>query len=355
MRVLELISSLDVGGAEIALANRLRFAPEHIRTAVAHGPPVGPIEVELPASVKRFPVQSWRRDLDRATKQFRPDLVIVHSPSMMVRLWLWRKARGTPPILFISHGELISESRLVALVIMPFFKIAIRSAFGGIAVSTSASKLIPEGIPSRVIMLGASVSDAKQSDVAEIDAGDIRLLALSRLTKGKNISLAIKALARAREDPGSPSICLDIVGDGPDRRRLERLAKKLNLQHVISFHGLAEDPNQFLRRADSIIITSRSEGGPLTAFEALLSGSNVVSTNVGVVADLQQIFPERVFISGSKSALDFSSALRMVYRKGPITTNDRLINKEESKIFDAEVCTDSFYQFVTELANRHCE
>ncbi|NKB99325.1 MAG: glycosyltransferase [Pseudomonadales bacterium] len=70
---------------------------------------------------------------------------------------------------------------------------------------------------------------------------------------------------------------LTIVGDGPDRERLEKLAQKLGVGDSVNFVGDIEAPDQILRTAGIFVLSSIYEGFPNALLEAMASGVPVVS------------------------------------------------------------------------------
>lgn len=77
-----------------------------------------------------------------------------------------------------------------------------------------------------------------------------------------------------------------IVGDGERRSRLEALARKLGLADSVCFTGWRRDLPLIYADLDVLVISSSSEGTPVSIIEALAAGVPVVSTSVGGVPDL---------------------------------------------------------------------
>lgn len=117
----------------------------------------------------------------------------------------------------------------------------------------------------------------------EREPGKIRALSVSLLSdSSKNISGLIKAFAAAARQCGD--LVLDIVGDGPDRRMLEGLARELGLLNKrVFFHGLV--PNDklegFFRRANFFVLNSNYETFSVATAEALAHGLPVLITECG--------------------------------------------------------------------------
>jgi glycosyltransferase involved in cell wall biosynthesis len=78
-----------------------------------------------------------------------------------------------------------------------------------------------------------------------------------------------------------------IVGDGPERARLEKLAAELGIADRVQFLGWSQDPRRHLRSFTVFCLPSRpgTESFPLTIVEAMLAGLPVIATTVGSVAE----------------------------------------------------------------------
>ena len=72
-----------------------------------------------------------------------------------------------------------------------------------------------------------------------------------------------------------------IVGDGPKRNELKRLAKELGIKDNIIFTGVREDTSELLKFADLFVLSSLREGFPITILEAMAASKPIVATDVG--------------------------------------------------------------------------
>lgn len=70
-----------------------------------------------------------------------------------------------------------------------------------------------------------------------------------------------------------------VVGDGGDRRKIEELIKKRNVQSCLTLLGGKENPYPYIKFADVFILTSQYEGRPIAVDEALILGCPVIVTN----------------------------------------------------------------------------
>jgi glycosyltransferase involved in cell wall biosynthesis len=81
-------------------------------------------------------------------------------------------------------------------------------------------------------------------------------------------------------------LSLAIVGDGPLREELERLAAHLGLARNVSFLGRRDDVAEWLERARVFVLASDSEGLALSVMEASMAGLPCVVSDVGDLGDL---------------------------------------------------------------------
>lgn len=102
------------------------------------------------------------------------------------------------------------------------------------------------------------------------------ILGIGRLARVKNFSLLIQAFARVRRD--LPCHLL-VLGEGRERRALERLAVRLGLGDDIGFPGFTDNPYAYLSRSRLFVSSSLAEGSPNALTEALALGTPVVATD----------------------------------------------------------------------------
>lgn len=99
----------------------------------------------------------------------------------------------------------------------------------------------------------------------------------------KDHGTALRAWAKLQG--WAPGSVLTIVGDGPERSRLEALRQSLALRDVVRLIGQA-DPRPYLFGAQLYLSTSLAEGFSRSLLEALLAGVPAVVTGVGGIGDL---------------------------------------------------------------------
>jgi len=105
------------------------------------------------------------------------------------------------------------------------------------------------------------------------------LVCVARLCEQKRIDILLDTLARVLRD-GVGCKCI-IVGDGPLKNQLIEQAKSIGLTGHVFFEGFHEDVRPYLQAGSAFILTSDTEGLPLSILEAMACGLPSIVTNVG--------------------------------------------------------------------------
>jgi glycosyltransferase involved in cell wall biosynthesis len=101
-------------------------------------------------------------------------------------------------------------------------------------------------------------------------------IAVGRFAPQKDHFTLIKAFAQFRKQHPAKLI---LLGDGELRPQIQKLVDRLNLSADVSLPGFVENPYPYLKRANTLVLSSLWEGLPTVLIEALASGCQVVSTN----------------------------------------------------------------------------
>jgi glycosyltransferase involved in cell wall biosynthesis len=117
------------------------------------------------------------------------------------------------------------------------------------------------------------LSETGGENPARRDPARIEFLAVGRLERVKGFDLLIGALALCRR----PSMRLTIVGDGPLREELVKLAYDTGVAEQVTFAGFQENPYPFFLQCDAFVLSSRYEGFPNVVLEALACGTPVIA------------------------------------------------------------------------------
>lgn len=107
---------------------------------------------------------------------------------------------------------------------------------------------------------------------------------IGRMTAIKQVPDVVRIFARLRSLGVDARLC--IVGDGPTRTEVERLAHELGVMRDCLFLGYHRNVADFYRLFDACLLPSANEGTPVSAIESLAAERPVVATAVGGVPDV---------------------------------------------------------------------
>lgn len=112
---------------------------------------------------------------------------------------------------------------------------------------------------------------------------DFYILTLCRLEKVKNVPLLIAAFVKIHTK--FPRVLLLIVGNGSQKKHLQKMIDKNNLQQNIIMEDWTEDTISFYKTADLFVLSSFSEGWGLTVIEAASSSCPIIMTDTGCAGE----------------------------------------------------------------------
>ena len=134
------------------------------------------------------------------------------------------------------------------------------------------------------------------------------LLAIGRLVPQKGIDVALRAL------PDVPGAWLVVLGEGPERARLEALAAELGVADRVWLPGRVPDVAAWLRRASLLVHPARWEGFGLALLEAMLAGLPVVAARISSVPEVV-VDGETGLLVPPENPAALAAAIRRVLRE----------------------------------------
>ena len=133
----------------------------------------------------------------------------------------------------------------------------------------------------------ASFSEKIISEVKDKDfSGSINFLLVGNLVKGKQPLEAVKLVQQLHQHMRNmPAVRLNLYGDGPERKRIEKYCKENGLEDFVQLKGnrSLEELKAAYQKAHFVILPSRSEGWPKAIAEGMFFGCIPIATPVSCV------------------------------------------------------------------------
>jgi glycosyltransferase involved in cell wall biosynthesis len=299
LRVMFVITSMPVGGAETLLTelvrrmDRERFSPE--LCCLKRLDRLGEaLSQEVPAftgllSQKYDFAVLWR--LTRLMRRRRIDAVVTVGTGGDKMFWgrLAGWLSGVPVICSSLHSTGLPDhvefsNRLLA---------PLTDAFIAVAKPHGRYLTSHEGCPARKVVVIPNGVDAERfhprlpsrrlQEELNLDPTAPVAGIVAALRPEKNHEMFLRVAASVcRELPAARFL---IVGDGPERTKLESLARSLGVAEAVRFLGTRSDVDEILSLLDVLLLTSHMEANPICLLEAMASGKPVVATRVGSVTE----------------------------------------------------------------------
>lgn len=133
------------------------------------------------------------------------------------------------------------------------------------------------------------------------------VVSTNRLYSVKNLGTFLRAVAIAKET--IPELKVILGGTGPEMNTLQCESRDLGLQNTVVFLGRMDDVAQVLNKGRVFVLTSCSEGFPVTMVEAMACGLPCVVSNVGDVTDVAEHLVNSLVIEDCNDAEGFSLAM----------------------------------------------
>ncbi len=219
-------------------------------------------------------------------------------------------------VILTEHGRFHPDPRKLKRVLLnPLFS-TMTDGITAISRATRKALIEIENFPARrigVVYNGIDDTryglppDRQLRQSLGIPEGSRLLGTVARMDANKNQRMMIKALNRVHAS--HPDTFLVIVGDGPEKELLEKLAVSLGVGSQVIFTGFREDTHRFYALMDIFLLTSFTEGTAMTLLEAMASGLPCVATDVGGNAEIVTDGETGLLVESDNDAL-LAEALR---------------------------------------------
>ena len=298
MVIVHVLSSFGLGGQErmaLELAHAQRDGGDS--TFVVALAPQGPLDIEFRKAgvVTRYAPKRPGFDfrlfghLARLFTELRADIVHTHNPQPMIYAAPAAKLAGAS-VVHTKHGANpdLARRRWLRRLAAAFV-----DAYVAVSPATAAVAKRYHECARRKLFIIANGIDVRRFGRDTAARQDVRqelgisehawvVGTIGRLAPEKDQLLLIRAMAPLLGEHRQ----LVIVGEGPERPRLERELRQLEDARFVHLTGARRDAGRMLAAFDAFALTSTTEGLPLVIPEAMAAGLPIVSTAVGGIVDV---------------------------------------------------------------------
>jgi glycosyltransferase involved in cell wall biosynthesis len=302
IRVAHCIDSFGIGGTELNAVRTVEaLDPNRFEILILHLQKDGPLRARyerLGVQLVHVPILNLHslrtaRQGIRIARLLRTwETDVVHTHDLYTNIFVVPWARTLTRCKIIASRRWWYEAPRPALV--PINRLSYLFAHRVLANSPGVARLLSldEKVPAeKIIEISNFLDDRAFEAVGEsewrrqrrswgVPDGATVAGIVARLQPVKNHEHLLRALAQLNE-----RVHLVIVGDGPSRRALERMARDLLIESRVHFVGEVLAPENLHQYFDLSLLCSTSEGFPNSVIEAMAAARPVVATSVGGVPD----------------------------------------------------------------------
>jgi len=346
-RVLHVIDSLDLGGAQTLLLDLCKHADAgryEVEVACMHGPGVFALEFEkIGIPVHVLSPSTWPPNYIPGFLKLlaRRDPEIIHFHLFGSNFVAKPLAALLGKQALVVHDHTNAESRINSPLLLVADALTNRLSTRVIAVAESVRRLLiereglgddrvitlPNGIDSELFFPPTTEEKMSARRSLGIPEDHFVIGGVGRLAEVKNPRVFLKVAAKFLEH--NPRTNFVIAGTGPLEAELRELAASLGISDSVQFLGHITDRVHLYRALDVLLITSDSEGTPMTLLEAMSCGVPVVSSAVGGIPEVCQNNRDALLVPPG-DVVGFTDALKRLH--GEWGLSGKLAENARSKV-----------------------
>jgi len=238
-------------------------------------------------------------EVKKIVNQEKPDVVHVNSSNAAIAGSIGAKlAAKRPKVIFTAHGLVFTPGNPISIFKKKLYVLIHKLA------AFFQDKIICVSDFDRDVALKNKICAAKKITVIHNGAADEEFLtkpealaklglresdfvigSIGRLSVPKNYETLIEAIKILSDLNKIAGLKLIIIGEGPERKKLEDIIAKNRLANLVFLPGAMPDASKILKGLDLFVLSSRFEAFPYVVLEAMLSEISIVATNVGGISE----------------------------------------------------------------------
>lgn len=286
MKVMHVLNSRIYSGAEKVVCQIIKSFRDDAGMEMVYCSPESDIVRQMLSEqdVTYLPMETMStRELSRVIAEQKPDLIHAHD---MRASFFSALCCGKIPLVSHIHNNAYDarglSAKTVAYLLAGFRAKHIlwvsNSSYEGYAFHKLFAK------KSSVLYNIIDTEQIFEKKAKDENTYDYDMIYVGRLTFQKDPQRLMRLCARLKES--KPDLKVAIVGTGELEAEVKTLCEELGIQNNVQFLGFQSNPIKMIHDSKAMILTSRWEGTPMCALEAMALGTPVVSTPSDGMTDL---------------------------------------------------------------------
>ena len=230
--------------------------------------------------LKRFDYISVKKAID----EYKPDIIHAHDFKAIFMAVLCAKREKIVGHIHVNHENMRTFNLKTFLMNIIFKRV---SKFIWVSQSALDEFYYSKKFQDKSIVLynAININDVyNKINLDHTEYPNYDIIFLGRLVYAKNPERLIKIIFSIKQKKNDISVA--IVGDGDLKAKIQQLICQMNLTSNIKLYGFCSNPYKILSSSKILLMTSRYEGTPMCALEAMALGKPIVSTPTDGLCDI---------------------------------------------------------------------
>jgi glycosyltransferase involved in cell wall biosynthesis len=294
MKIVHVVYSLEMGGAEVLVGQLCRIQRAHgHQVSVCAYASLGSVGEALRADgfevhvLGEAPPTVTMRRYFQLFRQTKPDVVHCHNPAPTLQAAMSARLAGIRCVGSTRHSLVSPPYEVAAEIKFNIIALFCDWIAGICEITCENLRGAPLAHKKKIVRVYNGTTGVERVPIDALGKRGFTLVFIGRLAAIKNLGTLIRAVSLAVERV--PNLEFWIVGDGPVRAELEALAQELGVADHVKFWGQRMDTAQFFSAADAFVMSSVSEGLPMSLLQAMSLGVPAVVTDVGGMAEVVKL------------------------------------------------------------------
>jgi len=246
-------------------------------------------------------------DLERVFKRIKPD--IVHTNLFGGDFWARVSAYKVGiPVVTTEHNINVGEGLIKKIIKRHIKNYSKAYSCPSKAIQSFMKKSY--GISKNIDVIRYGIDLSKFLSIKSIPnfEKDLRLLIVGRLSSQKGHITALKALKQLKDYPWK----LDIVGDGEDKKKIEKKILSFGLSGRVNIHKSTKNVQDVYSKTDVLLVPSHWEGLGRVVMEGMASERLIIASRTGGIPEMVDN-EKNGFLVKARSVKEIKSALKNIF------------------------------------------